>query len=178
MKVGLDVDGILANFTQHIIDTANAMGIGQHFPRRWQFCNKWMFSDHFDEVWSSIKDDPMWWLSIPPHEGVGHEIDFEIEAYVTARPIGPEFTAAWLQHHGFQKASVLTVQPDTSKVEALEHLSIDLFVDDRGDNFAEILAGGIQCLLYDRPWNRDCADGGLRIKSLKEVRGYMEKEAS
>jgi hypothetical protein len=176
MKVALDVDGILSNFNQRFIETAKDMGLGDHFPARWQWIKTWRYSDRFSEVWDTIKMDTQWWLSIEPHAGARESIKFPVEAYVTARPIPGEFTAAWLQHYEFPLASVLTVEPDASKLAALKHLNIDLYVDDRPENFHEVLAGGITCLLFDRPWNRECADGGLRITSLEQVTQYLKKE--
>lgn len=176
MKTALDIDGVLADFNARIIETAKEMGLGKHFPARAAWCKTWYYSDKFSEVWDAIKGDVQWWLSIEPFPGARESIKFPVDAYVTARPIPCKFTAAWLQHYEFPIANVLTVEPDTSKVAALKHLGIELYVDDRPDNFHEILAAGITCLLFDRPWNRECADGGLRITSLEQVTQYLKKE--
>ena len=53
--------------------------------------------------------------------------------------------------------------------DVIKDLDIDIFVDDRFDNFVELNKAGICCYLFDAPHNRRYDVGYKRIKSLKEL---------
>lgn len=178
-RVGLDIDGVICNFHEKIIEIAKERGLGEHFPERWQFINSWHFSPKFAKLFNEVKVDPEFWLSLDSYPGCAETVDFEVEAYITARPIGGTVTAQWLLEHGFIGQKVISTPGP--KVPALIDQKIELYVDDKPENFLEINAAGIKCFLMDRPWNRLVETGylakndGLRISSLSEVGEYLRK---
>lgn len=177
MKTALDVDGVLANFTEAVIAKARDMGIGHQFPDRWNFVTNWDMGPGFHDVWRTIEHDAEWWLSIKPHPGARESIRFDVAGYVTARPIPNKYTIMWLKAHGFPNHRfVVTVPPQTTKVDELKRNGIELFVDDNVTNFEQINASGIKCLLFDRPWNRLHDSKSLRISNLLEVALHLPKE--
>ena len=62
-----------------------------------------------------------------------------------------------------------TVEVGHSKVDIIKESGIEIFVDDRFDNFVELNKAGICCYLFDAPHNRRYDVGYKRIKSLKEL---------
>jgi len=56
-----------------------------------------------------------------------------------------------------------------SKVDALLKNNVDVFIDDRFENFTEINNAGISCFLFDGSHNQRYDVGHKRIKSLKEL---------
>jgi uncharacterized HAD superfamily protein len=57
-----------------------------------------------------------------------------------------------------------------SKIDVAKESGIDIFVDDRFENFVELNNAGICCYLFDSPHNRRYDVGHKRIKSLSELK--------
>lgn len=175
LRIGLDCDGVLSNFSEAIIAKAREMGLSEHFPQSWRWIDKWNFSEKFSDVWTAHSKDPLFWLNIQPHAEAARDINFDVTAYITARPVPPELTKAWLDRWGFPDAPVLCVPPETSKVAALRACGVELFCDDYEKNWVEInREEGLTCLLLSRPWNRNVDAGALRIESLREVPAHAK----
>lgn len=154
IRIGLDIDGVLANFAQAFIERAKAMGVGEHFPAHWTLWDRWMYGgEHFSVVWEAITHDHSFWLDDIKSFDDAY-VHFDVQGYITHRPVPTEVSRAWLNRHGFPDAPVITVTGKGSKVQAARDLGIDVFVDDKYDNFVELNDAGILCLLYDRPHNR------------------------
>lgn len=169
-RIGLDIDGVLANFLQGFIDRASQLGVEQHFPRNW-----WEWTTHyhgdqtvFDYVWATVTDDPAFWSKLEPLVRPS-KIVFPVAAYVTARPCPADISLAWLVAHGFPEAPVRTVPYGSSKVADLKALGITEFIDDNVGNFEEINRADIKCFLWNTPVNRTYNDRGLRIYDFRDV---------
>lgn len=173
VKIGLDVDGVLAIWPQAIIDKAATMGLAEHFPKNWRECHQWFFSDRIGDVWKVIHDDEAFWLSIPYFIDAKTTLFFEPHCYVTARSVRSEVTEEWLRRNGFPAAPVYTVGPTESKLPILTELGVDLFVDDKPETYDELNEAGLTTLLYDRPWNRRIRRRFPVIESFTEVCRYV-----
>lgn len=169
MQIGLDIDGVLADWAGAFCQVAHANGYGEHFPVRWQDCKAWDFAPRnlIMEVWEKHTDHDFY-LNLPTMPDA--QLHFKPLAYVTARNIPTEITEAWLFRNGFPSAPVRTVGYNQSKVATLEGLGIDTFVEDRAEAAIELNANGILCYLLNRPWNVnvDCGDVP-RINHLSEI---------
>lgn len=159
-KIGLDVDEVLCNFIggwtkYHNIDV----------PKSWFFDRDIM--NKFDKMRNDKTLDDFY-LSLKPLISPD-DIPFEPHCYVTSRPVDTSITEQWLDMHGFPARPVITVNTGESKVEVLKKSGVDLFLDDRFDNFVEINNAGICCYLYDSPHNQRYNVGYKRIKNLKEL---------
>jgi hypothetical protein len=95
-KIGLDIDGVLADFIGHLKKVCE---LGDHKVHYW---NDPLILKAFEKV----KKDPNFWSEIPPLIP-GNSLLFEPHCYITARSIDPEITERWLDFHGFPKAIVL-----------------------------------------------------------------------
>mgnify|MGYP006056379119 CR=1 FL=1 len=98
-----------------------------------------------------------------------NEIPFEPHCYVTSRPVKTEISEQWLDNNGFPQRPVYTVQVGQSKVDVIKQSEIEIFVDDRFENFVELNKAGICCYLFDASHNRRYDVGYKRIKSLKDL---------
>ena len=135
---------------------------GQEVPEFWNF-------DAFiKEKFDLLKHDEDFWMSIPPKLDP-KELPFEPVCYVTSRVIPTAWTMRWLDKHKFPAVPVHTVGHNQSKVEVLKNAMVDLFVDDRYENFIELTNAGICCFLFDAPHNRRYDVGYKRIQSLKDL---------
>ena len=153
-RIGLDVDGVIANFSDAFILKARELGLGQYFPDSWKGHVDWDFGlgrgGIFKAVWREIEEDPIFWLRIPTHS---ERPLYRPEVYVTARPVPSIVTEAWLGLNGFPKVPVVTVPVGHNKADAFREFYVDLFIDDKPSNVLELRNAGINAVLLDRPWN-------------------------
>ena len=70
---------------------------------------------------------------------------------------------------GYPASPVITVYPTSSKVQAIKDAGVEIFVDDKYENFKELNDNGILCYLFDSAHNQRYDVGYKRIKSLKEI---------
>lgn len=159
-KIGLDIDEVLCDWVG---------GWVEHWkidrPKSWFFDRN--ISDKFKEMKDQgILDDFYSKLKpiIKPEE-----IPFEPHCYVTSRPVDSRVTEKWLDIHGFPSRPVITVGLGQSKVDVIKAAGVDIFVDDRFDNFVELNKAGICTFLYDSDHNQRYDVGYKRIKSLAEL---------
>lgn len=155
-KIGLDIDEVLADFVGAMM---------KRFPKmkkRSIFWNDHHISDNF----SQIKNDKKFWLGIEPKN---LNLPFEPHCYITSRPIDKSITEQWLKENGFPKAPVYSVGHNQSKIEIAKQAGIEIFVDDRFENFVELNKAGICTFLFDAPHNQRYNVGYKRIRSLSEL---------
>lgn len=156
-KIGLDIDEVLADWVGHWTKFH-----GQEIPEIWNFDRGIKLK--FD----SLRDDKDFWLSIPvktPPES----INFEPHCYITSRSVPVEWTQEWLDKNGFPTMPVYSVGFGESKVEVAQKSGVEIFVDDRFENFVELNQAGICCFLFDAPHNQRYEVGYKRIYSLKDL---------
>lgn len=156
-RVALDIDGVLADFNKSV---KSKFGI-ENDPTHWYY------SYTFDKaLWEELKADKAFWLNIEPYFD-GSFIPFEPVCYVTHRSVPKEWCEEWLEKNHFPCVPVHVV--GGSKVDKLKELDIDIFVDDKYDNFKELNDNGIFTYLLTQPWNERYNVGHKRIDSLVEI---------
>jgi hypothetical protein len=156
-RIGLDIDGVLAEFEQHFLEY---FGYLDHHALHW---GDPLFRNNFEK----IQHDEDFWMDIPPIIK-SEDLPFEPEMYCTARPIAKEVTQAWLDRHRFPSRPLVSVGLDGSKIMALSG-NIDLFVDDSYSNFVELNNAGVFTYLMTRGHNKKYDVGHRRIHSLNEL---------
>jgi len=156
-KIGLDIDEVLSDWVGHWTKYHN-----QKVP------NSWHFDRDSRAKFEMLKDGKDFWLSIPV-KTPPDTIPFEPHCYITSRNIPKEWTEEWLDKNGFPSVPVYTVGLDCSKVEVALKSGIEIYVDDRFENFVEMNNAGICCFLFDAPHNQRYNVGYKRIKSLSEL---------
>lgn len=156
-KIGLDIDDVCADFLG-----AYCEKFGVEECKHWY--SHYKTGEHLQEA---IKTEEFY-LSLKPKFN-GGEIPFEPHCYITSRSIPVEWTEKWLQDNGFPTKKVYTIPFGASKVEIAKASGIDMFVDDRYENFVELNNAGICCFLFTAPHNLKYDVGHKRIHSLKEL---------
>lgn len=159
-KFGLDIDEVICDWVGPWTTLWNLPE-----PTSWFF--DYNIGDKFEEMRKKGTLDEFY-LSLPVRTKP-EDIPFEPHCYVTSRPIDTEVTKKWLAKNGFPQRPVITVPVGTSKVEAIRKAGVDIFVDDRYDNYEELNRHGLCCFLFDAPHNRRYNVGYRRIKTLKEL---------
>lgn len=173
LRIGLDIDGVIARFSQSLINKAVELGYRCTFPCCENHITTWNFSPDFSKVWKVIEHDHKFWLNILPFDPP----PFKPVVYCTSRPVPSVITKNWLIKHHMPLAKVETVPVGKDlnigelKANALRKHKIDVFVDDNGDNVTELNRLGIYTLLLNRPWNTLYSDlNKFRIYSLDEIK--------
>lgn len=155
IKIGLDIDEVIADWV-----SAYTEKFGMVTPEFWNF------DPHIKDKFKQLDKD--FWLSIKPKINP-KDLPFEPHCYITSRPIPNEWTEQWIAENGFPTMPVYTVGVGESKVDVAKKSGIDIFVDDRFDNFVELNRAGICTYLMDAPHNQRYNIGYKRIKDLKDL---------
>lgn len=157
VKIGLDIDEVLADWVGHWTKHH-----GQEAPESWNFDRD--IKSKFD----LLKDDKEFWLSIPRKVNPA-DIHFEPHCYITSRIIPKEWTEEWIDKNGFPTMPVYSIGLNQSKVEVAKASGIDIFIDDRFENFIELNNAGICTFLFDAVHNQRYDVGYKRIFKLSDI---------
>lgn len=182
MRLGIDLDGVVANFTQGWIDFYNRdFGTGLVFEdsRRW---HDLVELTHFADIgefwkWSSDLDGRSVFWHLEPFPGSvealrlldksGHDI-----VIVTTKPdFAVEDTHEWIKKHGVPATEV-------NILEDKWLVACDVYLDDG----PHILPGLVQhrpdstVCRYVRPWN-DPVPGAVDIRDFDEFRDLVDRVA-
>lgn len=158
-KIGLDIDGVLADFNGSINEL---LGTPEYSPVDW---NDPLVNKKFSEV----KYDKAFWLNLKPLVQP-EDIPFEPHCYITSRSIDKDTTKEWLSKNGFPDAPVFSVGSGESKVEVAKSSGVDYFIDDYYKNFVELNSNGVCTFLMSCSWNSKYNVGYKRIKNFQDFK--------
>lgn len=188
MKFGIDMDGVLADFTKGFNALVKAeLGIDLPYPApSWDWHKAGgVTSKQTSQLWAYIENS-MWWGTLFPLPGAleaierlnlmtrgGHDVYF-----ITHRPgtLAKFLTEMWLKFHGMDNPTVLIAAPNKGHLAV--GLELDVFVDDKPENNRHVLEAlanngidGTRVYLVDAPYNSWAGDDdyGIRVGSLTEV---------
>jgi hypothetical protein len=160
-RVGLDIDGVIADFTRAIVEMAKVMG--EELPSDALDPHAWNHP-FYRRMFQHTIDNPEFWAGMEPLLDPAN-LRFEPVAYITSRPVDTQVVVEWLERHRFPVAPVTNTwgTGDEYKIQACKDAGVKLFIDDRFDTFQALNAAGIPCLLMDRPHNAKYDVGCRRI---------------
>ena len=172
IRVGFDVDGVIANFNKTFRETAahiegTAGGHDRSAPAA-----RALAADAMKRVWDLISRTPQWWLQLEAYEPqqierlyrTSRERRWEVY-FMTTRPSSAGETTQfqtqwWLETNGFPLPSVLTVPG--SRGDAANALKLDIAVDDRLTNCVDIIAASrSKAILLSRREDQTVRDQAL-----------------
>ena len=159
-RIGLDIDEVLANFRSAWIN-------------RWQIEDSpsWHFDRKIDVRFKELEENGElndFYLNLEPLT-LASDLPFEPHCYVTSRPVSVEITEQWLDKHGFPAKPVYCVGMKNSKVDVIRKADIEIFVDDKYENFVELNNAGIFTYLFSQPYNEKYNVEHMRINNLNEI---------
>lgn len=155
MLLGIDLDGVVVDFTSSVNDWFyQNFGLEHLPPDSWDW-----FEGHgtagsaaWKSLWTQGMDDELF-LKCKPVKGAvnglvllldrGHQIIF-----VTHRPPHTAGqTVRWLQRHG--------LPTNVCHLRNKGILRADFYVDDKPETVKQLLADGHRAVLFQQPWNTD-----------------------
>lgn len=157
-KIGLDIDDVICDWVVPWCEKH-----GHDIPKNWNFSYK-----NYDRFKALGPDLDEFYMNLP-RKMEPEDIPFEPHCYITSRSVPVELTKAWIEKNGFPTVPVYSVGFGESKVEVAKTSGIDIFVDDRYENFVELNNAGICTYLLTRPHNIRYDVGYKRINNLKEL---------
>jgi len=161
-NIGLDIDGILADFT----GSWTALYPELHAqPNSWFFDRK--ICTRFNEMRENGTLDEFY-LNIEPLINP-KELPFEPHCYITSRPVKKEITEQWLDKLNFPTKPVITLDIGKSKVDVAKENNIEIFIDDSYENFLDLNNHGVFTYLFTTPWNMRFNVGHMRLDSLTNI---------
>jgi hypothetical protein len=191
LRIGIDVDGVIADFRtafhaaavrclrRDVEDSDDLESGGPVSP------------EDVRRVWDSIARTENWWMDVPPHEpeqiarlyrltrANGWEVYFLTKRPPSAGDSVQFQTQWWIERFGFYLPAVLTVSG--SRADVANGLRLDIVVDDQIVNCIEVIsAAPIKALLMLRssdPAGRDYASSrGIGVvSSLSEGIAALER---
>lgn len=169
MRWGCDVDGVLAKFDPGFLVVLNRLsGKSLQLPDKephdwyWPTTELGFSKKEVDNAWRWVDDNPWFWAQLHAYETAGHDLSRleqlsaqgHLVYFITQRsPDGAKvWTEHWLRTHGISHPTVLI---SGIKGPVAEGLELDVMVDDRPENLADIIAASPKTRVYlvRRPWN-------------------------
>jgi hypothetical protein len=191
LRIGFDIDGVLADFRSAFHDAARAALRrdipGPDDPKS----SRTIEPKDVRRVWDYVARTTNWWVQLQPHEpdqiarlyslarAAGWEVFFLTNRPASAGDTIQFQTQWWLERHGFFLPAVLTVPG--SRGEIANGLRLDIVIDDLVINCVEVVSGSpAKALLLQRdvePIARKHAlDRGIGVvPTLAEAIGIVER---
>lgn len=189
MILGIDVDGVLANF-----NLAFAAIVKQHTgielnlpPQTWNHhLDAGVSPEQNGSIWAAIWADPTFWVSLDPLPsaketlqglkalGAEHQVYF-----ITSRPsrTAKAQIEIWLMEHGYPLPTVLVAQ---QKGLIAAGLGLDIILDDLPDNLFDAKAARPECqtIMVRAPYNRWATQDpriDAQVDMAESVLGYIDE---
>lgn len=196
INVGVDLDGVVTNFTETFMLIANKL-FNTPIHVDTERVLKWHFEDWYPitkeqvkEVWKEFETTPRVWETLRPLdvEGMNYMLDtfrwlnhyskYKIHLFfITHRHqaglVGIEKQSElWLERHFNMTGIPYRVLQAKNKGEAAKVLQIDFFVDDLPSNCESVHESSLNTIVYirERAWNRDAwVDSNISLPYVKTL---------
>lgn len=151
--IGCDLDGVLFDFNFA-------------FEKRFNVKLTPYWDGHYKmgEYLKELEGDKEFWINLP----VLNRPSFHIDHYITSRSVPVEWIEESLYKNNLPCAPVHAIPWGASKVQLLKDLKIDLFIDDKFENYKEATDNGIFCYLMNSVHNQYYDVGHRRIYNLNK----------
>jgi hypothetical protein len=149
LRIGIDVDGVLANFRDAFHQAARACGSREVVDPEDPKSAHALEQKDVKRVWEYVAKTPNWWMTLAPYEpeeiarlySLTRAAAWEV-FFLTNRPASAGDTVQfqtqwWIERHGFYLPAVLTVPG--SRGEIANGLRLDLIIDDLVMNCVDVV---------------------------------------
>lgn len=191
MKLGIDIDGVLADFSSSFIQRMIDVTGVDKFPSRPFDVPVWNWWFHYgyteDEVkstWDSVKSDGTFWANLNPYPDAPQAVE-ELtklwenldEIYFITNRVGIKSklqTEAWLINFGTGLLPTVIVSPE--KGLCCRALKLDFYIDDNVENCEDVRDHSFtNCLMLAKTYNHDIPKVP-RLPSILEFFNAIKQE--
>jgi uncharacterized HAD superfamily protein len=185
VRVGFDIDGVLADFNTPFIALMIRLTGRDTFPTRpfdiptWLYPQVYGYSDaEVARAFAYIAKDPTFWTTLPGYPETAEILDQIGELvrcghdvyFITNRPgaTAKRQTERWLaaQTNG-RELPIYTVLISDDKAACAKALKLDFYIDDKWENATAVgRTAGTASFLLTRPWNAKPCHYAIRIDSV------------
>lgn len=192
MRIGFDVDGVLANFNQDYVELTRVLTKRDLFPPEWMEPTNiapptWYYPQSFgytneecDKVFEVIAASDRFWRDLQPYEGVvenmnkfymQHACDNDVYFITNRAGKGAKWqTEAWLcEALGWTDCTVLV---SSAKGLCAKALKLDVYLDDKWENALDVAkeSPATRNYLLNQPYNVGFGTnlGVERVNTLEE----------
>ena len=196
MRVGVDIDGVLADFNTRFIEEVIATTGKDLFPPRPFDIPTWDYPQHYGytreevhAVWERLKANRAFWMTLPPYLGAMNLIEWLRETsqqghfdlyFITSRPgeMAKYQTEVWLAVHGGDITWTPTVLISSEKGKCADALRLTHYLDDKWENCHDVEAHTTATVfMLDQPWNQRPAPGAVKvIEDISEFRAHLHDQ--
>jgi hypothetical protein len=184
LKIGIDMDGVVANFNAPYIDLIfKYSGVrlpapSDTYPDKWYYeVDAGMQKSRTSEMWQEIKSTPDFWLNVPAYSDAPSflrslqdlEIFEDADVYFVTNRMGIAVkgqTENWLMQNGYNKFPTVLI----SQYKGLSAAALELthYLDDKNENCTDVrdLSPKTKGYMLKRPYNIE-QQGVPRIDSLQ-----------
>lgn len=190
MRIGVDIDGVLADFNNALIHRVIEVTDKDLFPVRPFDIPTWNYPEHYgysaaevSAVWEDIKADSNFWYDLVDYpqtaallaELTDAEADGAEVYFITARPGTrvKEQTEEWLHDMGFFEATVLI---SSAKGLCARALNLTHYIDDRWENVVDVKQynPSTEVYLLTQPWNVNNDAGAQGVWRIDSIMDFMK----
>jgi hypothetical protein len=203
LKIGVDIDGVLANFNAPFAAVLKAVGCPVDFPidnPAWPPVWDWFAADQgvdpkiADAAWDAVKNSLAFWATLPAYPNTPQDLRSLSDAmtfgwdvyFITCRPglVAKFQTETWLFNHGLKIPYIPTVlicdQGYINKPRLAKALKLNALIDDRPENLTG-LPHGCRKFLLKRPQSDKWFDQEgyrivTRVSCVTEMLEMLAKE--
>lgn len=161
-NIGLDIDGVIANFTKSWHNKYNDVSDS---PVSWDYDINMIERFNIMKENNELDD---FYLNIEPLID-SKDLKFIPHCYITSRPVDDNITLKWLYKHNFPIRPIYSTEIRKSKVDLAKLADIEVFIDDSYDNFIDLNKNGIFTYLLTSTYNDKYNVGHMRLNSLNDL---------
>ena len=193
MKIGIDCDGVLANFNHAFVElTVRVLGkdlypgpAGTFDIFTWNYPEFFGYtSSDVTKIWDHIKSDPDFWLNIPAYKNTKQAMKVlanlqqsNNDIYFITNRMGVNAkrqTEKWLDRFDMMPTTVLLSK---DKGLCATALALDAYIDDKWENCVDVAMQNdtIKVFCMDQPWNHTKVSDLkiIRVSSILEMLSYL-----
>lgn len=186
MKLGVDLDGVLANFAQEyrrvgrLLTGKPATDVD---PVDWDGSNYGWTPQNIEEIWKHIADRLNFWLSLGVLPGtvrvfeavMRHDVTF-ITNRAKSRGASVRHQSAYWLHRAFGMDFPQVIVA-ANKGEVVKALGIEAFIDDNIDNVRDVKTKNPECrvFLMDASHNRNFDNEKHGIERIESFDAFLRR---
>ncbi|MEW6697783.1 MAG: 5' nucleotidase, NT5C type [Bacillota bacterium] len=185
MKIGIDLDGTIADNLEILVETFNhhcGKALKGDEIYQYSICKVYdICEDEFIAVMDQKEEEIIKNSPVIPYarENICRLVKdgWQVHIITARNPRYSTVTEKWLRQQGIPYSG-LHLLNSHHKVEICRDLKVELMIEDNVHNAYQLADGGIPVILYEAPHNRHWPWQGIRCTSWHDIYASIQKAAN